>query len=339
MSLLSLLLLLALFGGLAALRATNEREGKLGSISTAVVEFGVDSIDPTAAAQDEDAAPTTPPARPPVPSQPSGRASAGQSVISAEVLGSTEEAAPGARESNVRIVPPTATQPPRPQFEGGGSSGGTSPRPTREPRSDFVFIPTAVTGNPGLPTPTTAASNPTPTTAASNPTPTPDAGGGSNGEVVRPLGSGSHLTMPGFVGPGAYKNGGIRVTNGGQIAFNYSLSMSTAGDQDFAQVLRLRIYLRVGPTCDYPGQPPAGSDLLPLTGDQVGTIIYDGNFATGSKFGDATVEIAVGDRFLDIGANEVLCMEVFFPWDAGNQYQGKSVNGTLVFTAKSPDGT
>jgi hypothetical protein len=32
-------------------------------------------------------------------------------------------------------------------------------------------------------------------------------------------------------------------------------------------------------------------------------------------------------------------MEVFFPWDAGNQYQGKSVNGTLVFTAKSPDGT
>jgi hypothetical protein len=30
-------------------------------------------------------------------------------------------------------------------------------------------------------------------------------------------------------------------------------------------------------------------------------------------------------------------MEVFFPWTAGNEYQGLAVNGTMIFTAKSPE--
>jgi hypothetical protein len=113
--------------------------------------------------------------------------------------------------------------------------------------------------------------------------------------------------------------------------------MFTDGDADFAQALRLRVYLRVGASCDFPGAPPSGDDFLPLTGDQAGTVLYDGNFATGNKFGDPSVEIAPGDRQLASGESEVLCFELFFPWGAGNVYQGKHVNGTLVFTAKSPE--
>jgi hypothetical protein len=114
--------------------------------------------------------------------------------------------------------------------------------------------------------------------------------------------------------------------------------MSTSGSAEFAALLRLRIYRRVGPSCDYAGQPPSpAAGFLPLTGDQVGTVLYDGNFGSGNKFGDPTVELAAGDRPLGIGESEVLCMEVFFPWTAGNAYQGLAVNGTMIFTAKSPE--
>jgi hypothetical protein len=140
------------------------------------------------------------------------------------------------------------------------------------------------------------------------------------------------------VGPGAYTTGGILVSNAGPVAFNYSLSMTTSGSAEFAALLRLRIFVRVGSSCNYPGQPPSPGDaFLPLTGDQVGSVIYDGNFSSGNKFGDPAVEVAAGDRFLDVGASEVLCMEVFFPWTAGNEYQGLAVNGTQIFTAKSPE--
>jgi hypothetical protein len=140
------------------------------------------------------------------------------------------------------------------------------------------------------------------------------------------------------VGPGAYTTGGIIVSNAGPVAFNYSLSMTTAGDSAFASVVRLRIYLRVGASCDYQGAPPApGDGFEALTGDQAGSVLYDGTFASGNKFGDPGVEMASGDRQLDVGQDEVLCMEAFFPWTAGNEYQGLSLNGTMLFTAKSPE--
>jgi hypothetical protein len=169
-------------------------------------------------------------------------------------------------------------------------------------------------------------------------TATPGDGGSlDDAEDIGPPGHRSHLAMPGIVAPGAYETGGILVSNVGTVAFNYSLSMSTAGDAGFAAALKLRIYLRVGASCNYPGAPAAGDDFLPLTGDQVGTEIYVGDFATGNKFGNPDFEVFAGDRFLAPGESEVLCMEVFFPWGAGNSNQGKSVDGTFIFTAKSPE--
>jgi hypothetical protein len=144
--------------------------------------------------------------------------------------------------------------------------------------------------------------------------------------------------MDGVVAPGAYTTGGILVSNTGPVAFNYSMHMTFTGDAAFASLIRLRIYLRVGSSCNYPGQPPSpSSGFLPLTGDQAGTVIYDGTFSAGNKFGNPAVEVAPGDRFLAVGQSEVLCMEAFFPWTAGNEYQGMTVNGTQIFTAKSPE--
>jgi hypothetical protein len=157
-------------------------------------------------------------------------------------------------------------------------------------------------------------------------------------DEVSPPGHHSHLHIDGVVGPGAYTTGGIRVSNVGPVAFNYSVSMTTTGDATFASLLRMRIFLRVGDSCNYPGPPPSpATGFLPLSGDQVGTVLYDGNFATGNKIGDPTVELATGDRHLNVGQSEVLCMEVFFPWTAGDEFQGLSVNGTQIFTAKSPE--
>ena len=141
------------------------------------------------------------------------------------------------------------------------------------------------------------------------------------------------LAMPGLVAPGAHKQGGILVTNTGSEAFHYSVGMTVTGDIEFAQTLKLRVYLRAGASCDYPGPPPSGDDFLPLIS---GLSLYVGDFATGNKVGDPSVEADPGDLILRPGQSEVLCMEVFFPWGAGDAFQGKSVNGTFTFTAKSP---
>jgi hypothetical protein len=355
-SVLSLLILFTLLGGYFYLRATQEQEGKLAVVSSSGVTF---SINEAPAAPDD--APSSGEASP---TATAGAAARGGPAISSEVLGGAGQpaasAAPasnaqpssgGARaqaQATAAASPTSAARSgvsigtsgasgsggnPGANSGGGGNNSGSGnppPQPTSTPGDDApgggVPTATAPAGDPGP----TSTPRPTRTPAPPTATPFPD--------EVTPLGHNSHLHIDGFVGPGAYTTGGIRVTNLGQVAFNYSLSMSTSGSAQFAQLLKLRIYLRVGASCDYRGPPPSpGGDLLPLTGDQVGTELYVGNFASGNKFGNPAVELAAGDRFLDIGEDEVLCMEVFFPWTAGNEYQGLAVNGTMIFTAKSPE--
>jgi hypothetical protein len=343
-SILSLLILFSLLGGYFLLRATQEQEGKLAVVSSSGITFSINEAPPGDAAE--------PASGDPAPTATAQANSRGRPSISSEVLGAASgepaaSTAPGSSSSGAARAQATAAASPTSitrtgvsigtssasEGDPGGSTGGGAAIPTEPP------APTSTAGSGGLvPTPTIPpgdpgpTSTPRPTRTSAPPTATPFP------EEVTPVGHNSHLHIDGFVGPGAYTTGGIRVTNLGQVAFNYSLSMSTSGSAQFAQLLELRIYLRVGASCDYRGPPASpGAGFLPLTGDQVGTEIYVGNFATGNKFGNPAVEVAAGDRFLDVGEDEVLCMEVFFPWTAGNEYQGLAVNGTLIFTAKSPE--
>ncbi len=350
-SALSLLILLVLVGGYAYLRSSQEPIGKLSVISTSEVTISVNEALPATVAPDS-AAPATPTQTPVRPAA-SGRGP----NLAAEVFGASEQAdasassqqaapaagqAGGGQQASARATAtvPSATGTPRtgivPQIGSTNSSGGepaAQPTPTRPPVTS-----TSAPGGGSTPVPATSTlppSNPTQAAAAPTAVPTQQSGGD---DVPTPIGHHSHLHIEGFAGPGAYTTGGIIVTNVGEVAFNYSVSMSTSGSQTFAALLRMRIYLRVGTSCNYPGQPSSpATGFLPLAGDQVGTVLYDGTFASGNKIGDPTVELAAGDRHLEPGQSEVLCMEVFFPWTAGNEYQGLSVNGTQVFTAKSPE--
>jgi hypothetical protein len=335
MSILSLLILVTLLGGYFYIRATQEQTGKLAVLATSQVTIGVNE---TSAPEEEPSA--TEPSPHPTP-RPAASGRAPGPVISSQVLG--ESSVPLAASPSPQPAA-TATSAPRtgvsigtsplepPGGGGAGGGGGGAPTPTRTSAPPGVTVTPTTPGSPGPSATPEPSTTPRPTRTAGPPTPTPVT------EEARPIGANSHLSIPGFAAPGAYTTGGVIVSNIGEVAFNYSLSFSTSGSGDFARALRLRIYLRVGTSCNYPGPPPSPSgDFLPLASDQVGTVLYDGDFATGNRFGDPTVEIAPGDRFLDVGESEVLCMEVFFPWPAGNQYQGQSVNATMIFTAKSPE--
>jgi len=322
LSVLSLLVVFLLLGGFFYLRASQEPVGKLSVVSTSQVTISVNEAPPP---QVQEPAPAPEPTATSTAQRAAGR---GPGIVSEVLSGGQAEAAAanrpnlstgGAQASATAVA--TATSAVRSGISLGGSGGGTNSGGTSGGGGGplgRVFEPPDPTNTPPPGTPRPAS--------------TFEAGGAT------PAGHNSHLHIDGVVGPGAYTTGGIIVSNVGPVAFNYSLSMSTAGGAEFAAALRLRIYLRVGASCDYRGPPPSpAADLLPLTGDQVGTVLYDGNFGSGNKFGDPSVELAAGDRPLGIGQSEVLCMEVFFPWTAGNESQGQTVNGSLIFTAKSPE--
>lgn len=361
MSLLSLLILFSLLGGYFYTRSSQEQVGTLRVIETTNVTISIGEVPAEQPPVAGDTAPAPSPTAAPAASRNGG--------LVAEVLSANEPAsASAAARPDISISGPsnsgsqqaagaTAT----PAGSSGSSSGtgtgivpsggtGSSPNggspgvePTDVP-STAVAGATAVataTAAPAGPTSTPGAANPTSTSApAATATPRPPTSTPPPAESVRAFGQGRSIVMDHLVQPGAYTNSGILVRNAGPVAFDYSLSMTITGDTTFASVLRFRVFVRSGTSCNYPGQPPApGATLLPLTGDQVGTTVYDGTFTAGNKFGDPTIEFAAGDRTLDIGETEVLCMEVFFPWTAGNEYQGLTVTGTLIFTAKAPDGT
>jgi hypothetical protein len=345
LSVLSLLVLAGLLSGYVMLRG-QKQQGGLGLISTSQVTIsvnGVPSADTPAPGAEATQAPSPTTA-------PAARPSGGRGpALTTEVLGAEQEASAGASASAARLSPPasadggsqpaaagaTATPagsgsgtgfaPPQIGSIGGGSAPGGGPPPVTATAAPPTATPA---GGQATATPSAA------TATAAPPTATP----GSTGEAAPRYIGLSQPTFGDVIGPGAYGTDAIIVSNVGQVAFNYSLSMDVTGDTALGSEIRFRVYLRKGSTCDFPGQPPApGASLLPLTGDQVGSVLYDGTFTAGNKFGDPTVELASGDRPLGIGQSEVLCFEVFFPWTAGDEFQGKSVTGTLVFTAKSPD--
>lgn len=298
-SLLSLLLLLLLLSGWCVVRGGGE-DGSLSSISTSTVQVAING--------------TAQPEGTPRDAGGPGSSSNRQKPLLTEVLGATSQPTPAptatVEPTATATLAPTATvQPPATAL----------PQATPQPAATATTQPTATP--PSSPTAVPPIIDPTAT-------PTSDGGGGAGGGTGPPI-----LTFADLLFPGSYATGGVSVTNTGTGGFSYSVSLLTAGDAGFASALVMRIYLQSGGSCDFPGQPPVDDGLLSAPG----TVLYESNFASGDKIGDPTVEIDADDLFLDPGDSEVLCMELFFPWDAGNEFQGAAVDGSFIFTAKSPE--
>jgi len=162
------------------------------------------------------------------------------------------------------------------------------------------------------------------------PAPTPPRGQQtlSGDSVVRP--SILKVTNP-FV-PGSYATGTVRVSNTGGSEFLFSVSVTSTGSSALAGVLKLRIADASGASCSFPGGPTSGDVFLASNA----TVLYVGDFASGNKVGDPSLEAAFGDQSLAPASSRLVCIELFYPWSSGNDLQGQAVLGTFIFTAKTP---
>ena len=59
-----------------------------------------------------------------------------------------------------------------------------------------------------------------------------------------------------------------------------------------------------------------------------------GSIAGTNIFGDPTQGAQSGDRTLNAGASEVLCIQVSLPSSSGNTYQGITTTATFTFNAE-----
>lgn len=64
-----------------------------------------------------------------------------------------------------------------------------------------------------------------------------------------------------------------------------------------------------------------------------GSPIFDGRLAAGG-FGDAAMGANAGDRVLDPGAQELLCLRTTMPLSAGNAYQDATATMTFILSSE-----
>ncbi len=118
--------------------------------------------------------------------------------------------------------------------------------------------------------------------------------------------------------PGDVVNGSITVTNSGTAQLRYAMSsVSTNAD---AKNLRDQLTLSIkslGTSC-------AAFD---------GTTLYTGAL-NGAAFGSSAAGAQPGDRTLDAGTNEVLCLRATLPSSTGNTFQGATTTATFTFDAE-----
>ncbi|HLC29619.1 MAG TPA: TasA family protein [Dehalococcoidia bacterium] len=131
--------------------------------------------------------------------------------------------------------------------------------------------------------------------------------------------------------PGDYKTGSVTVSNSGSLAGTYTMSTSVPteveGGAVAAPLLKAQLLLRISrqvTACDNPNSAGLNS-LLNLTDD---TGLY------GTVGGAALNVGAVASQALAASPDpgEVLCFEVLFPNNSGNDYQGDSIDATFTFT-------
>lgn len=131
------------------------------------------------------------------------------------------------------------------------------------------------------------------------------------------------LTLPGMV-PGDRVTAPLTVTNNGTANLRYSM-LSTTTEDLLASGMQLNVKAGVN-SCDSGGFGASGTALYgpDLLGSTGGTKIL----------GDAKPGADPGDRSLDAGASEVLCVQAALPLGADNTLQNQTTTATFRFDAE-----
>ena len=135
--------------------------------------------------------------------------------------------------------------------------------------------------------------------------------------------------------PGDEVNNPITVNNAGSLQLRYAIQRS-ADDPDakaLRDVLRLRIGLKVGPSCDFPYYTTAGT-VTTLTDDSQ---LFEGlgfPSVAADTVGNAAQGANPGDRVLAPSSSEALCFAVILPLATTNAYQAAATTAAFEFVSE-----
>lgn len=141
----------------------------------------------------------------------------------------------------------------------------------------------------------------------------------------------SSMTTDPLAAPGdsAYK--AIQVQNDGSLAQRYAVRLEGTGENGLAGVLDFRLYeVPSAAACKAPasGVDPTGTGVAPITAEQkLGTSLR-------TVVGDTTEGEQAGDRDLNAGASEWLCVRLTLPLDSTNAVADSSASLELTFDAE-----
>lgn len=145
----------------------------------------------------------------------------------------------------------------------------------------------------------------------------------------------SALLTAANLAPGDLIQNSLTLTNAGSLQVRYAIQRSATNADLLAlrDVLRLRIGLRGGASCDFPYYTTAGATTT-LTDD---TQLYEGLGLPGTAtntVGDVAQGNQAGDRVLAAAASEVLCFSVVLPLSTGNLLQAATSTATFAFVSE-----
>jgi hypothetical protein len=135
--------------------------------------------------------------------------------------------------------------------------------------------------------------------------------------------------------PGDEVNNPITITNDGSLQLRYAIQRQ-ADDTDskaLRDVLRVRIGLKGGASCDFPYYTTAGATTS-LSDD---TQLYEGlNFPSSATdtVGSSAQGSDSGDRVLAASASEDLCIAVIMPSSVTNAHQGATATAIFDFVSE-----
>ncbi len=124
--------------------------------------------------------------------------------------------------------------------------------------------------------------------------------------------------------PKVTKYGTVQIDNSGSLQYRYAMSSASSQTKALGDHLQLKVVpIATGATCD-------------STAVANGTVLYSGALS-GAAFGSKAAGADTGDRTLNAGTSEVLCMEMSFGNDTAavdNAFQGGTDSTTLTFDAE-----
>jgi hypothetical protein len=140
-----------------------------------------------------------------------------------------------------------------------------------------------------------------------------------------------NLTTSGMM-PGDSTYSSVEVKNTGSAQLRYSVSQTSTNADSKGLMNALNVTVKTADT-------GAGTDFATdgdYCDDGTGTTLHASAAmgASGNLVGDPTQGSQAGDRTLNSGASEVLCVYVSLPLSTGNAYQAASTTTTFSFDAE-----